>query len=117
MVRTCSSKLDFGPIRSWLGLENQACGGFINHLDSREVALLLSQSIAIEARQEQIFRQMSGLHPMPVWFEAGTLSIVVLDIPCAVYQFFAREHDTVSIAKLSSLARGEPSQYQLRLAQ
>ncbi|KAI6806181.1 hypothetical protein KC332_g13259 [Hortaea werneckii] len=45
--------------------------GFINHLDSREVGQLLAQSIATEARQEMIFRQMSGLHPMPVWFEAG----------------------------------------------
>ncbi|KAF2860329.1 hypothetical protein K470DRAFT_258088 [Piedraia hortae CBS 480.64] len=45
--------------------------GFINHLDSREVGQLLAQSIATEARQEMIFRQMSGLHPMPVWFETG----------------------------------------------
>ena len=45
--------------------------GFINHLDSREVGQLLAQSIATEARQEMSFRQMSGLHPMPVWFEAG----------------------------------------------
>lgn len=45
--------------------------GFINHLDAREVGQLLAQSIATEARQEMIFRQMSGLHPMPVWFEAG----------------------------------------------
>ncbi len=45
--------------------------GFINHLDSREAAQLLSQSIATEARQQLIFRQMSGLFPMPVWFEAG----------------------------------------------
>lgn len=45
--------------------------GFINHLDSREVGQLLAQSIATEARQEMIFRQFSGLHPMPVWFETG----------------------------------------------
>lgn len=45
--------------------------GFINHLDSREVGQLLAQSIATEARQQLIFRQMSGLQPMPVWFEAG----------------------------------------------
>ena len=41
--------------------------GFINHLDSREVGQLLAQSIATEARQQQIFRQMSGLSPMNVW--------------------------------------------------
>lgn len=45
--------------------------GFINHLDSREVGQLLAQSIATEARQQMIFRQMSGLHPMPVFFETG----------------------------------------------
>jgi len=45
--------------------------GFINHLDSREVGQLLSQSIATEARQQMAFRQMSGLFPMPVWFETG----------------------------------------------
>lgn len=45
--------------------------GFINHLDSRETAQLLSQSIATESRQQMSFRQMLGLHPMPVWFETG----------------------------------------------
>jgi hypothetical protein len=45
--------------------------GFINHLDSREVGQLLSQSIATEARQQMSFRQMLGLAPQPVWFEAG----------------------------------------------
>ena len=45
--------------------------GFINHLDSREAAQLLLQSISTEARQQMIFRQFDGLFPMPVWFEAG----------------------------------------------
>ncbi|CZT51895.1 probable protein rds1 [Rhynchosporium secalis] len=45
--------------------------GFQAHLDSREVAQLLDQSIATEARQQMIFRQFSGLFPMPVWFETG----------------------------------------------
>jgi len=45
--------------------------GFINHLDSREVGQMLSQSIATEARQQISFRQMLGLFPMPVWFETG----------------------------------------------
>ncbi|KAK4619341.1 hypothetical protein CLAFUW4_11653 [Fulvia fulva] len=45
--------------------------GFINHLDSREVGQLLAQSIATEARQQMTFRQWSGLHPYPVWFETG----------------------------------------------
>lgn len=45
--------------------------GFINHLDSRETAQMLSQSIATEARQQLSFRQMLGLHPQPVSFESG----------------------------------------------
>jgi len=45
--------------------------GFINHLDSREVGQLLAQSIATEARQQMIFRQMAGLTPMDVSFETG----------------------------------------------
>jgi len=45
--------------------------GFINHLDSRESAQLLLQSISTEARQQMIFRQFDGLFPMPVWFETG----------------------------------------------
>ncbi|KAF7125386.1 hypothetical protein CNMCM5793_001564 [Aspergillus hiratsukae] len=45
--------------------------GFLNHLDSREAATLLLQSITTEARQQMIFRQFEGLFPMPVWFEVG----------------------------------------------
>ncbi|KAI0975645.1 hypothetical protein F4678DRAFT_276448 [Xylaria arbuscula] len=45
--------------------------GFLNHLDSRESAQLLLQSITTEARQQLIFRQFEGLFPMPVWFEVG----------------------------------------------
>ncbi|KAI6715027.1 hypothetical protein PZA11_000014 [Diplocarpon coronariae] len=45
--------------------------GFQAHLDAREVAQLLDQSIATEARQQMIFRQFAGLFPMPVWFETG----------------------------------------------
>lgn len=45
--------------------------GFQSHLDAREVAQLLDQSIATEARQQMIFRQFAGLFPMPVWFETG----------------------------------------------
>lgn len=47
--------------------------GFISHLDSREVATLLVQAESIEARQQMAFRQMLGLHPMPVSFTPGKL--------------------------------------------
>ncbi|GIJ99845.1 hypothetical protein Aspvir_003853 [Aspergillus viridinutans] len=45
--------------------------GFLPHLDSREAAGLLTQSITTEARQQLIFRQFEGLFPMPEWFEVG----------------------------------------------
>lgn len=45
--------------------------GFQAHLDSREAAQHLSQTVATEARQQMVFRQFSGLFPMPVWFETG----------------------------------------------
>ncbi|KAF2871979.1 ferritin-like domain-containing protein [Massariosphaeria phaeospora] len=45
--------------------------GFLNHLDSREAAQMLSQSIATEARQQISFRQMLGVPAMPEWFETG----------------------------------------------
>ncbi|KAI1765656.1 hypothetical protein GGR53DRAFT_253849 [Hypoxylon sp. FL1150] len=45
--------------------------GFLNHLDSRETAQILLQSISTEARQQLIFRQFDGLFPMPEWFQVG----------------------------------------------
>ncbi|KAJ9227576.1 hypothetical protein DTO169C6_217 [Paecilomyces variotii] len=45
--------------------------GFLSHLDSKEVATLLVQAEAIEARQQSVFRQWLGLHPMPIWFAPG----------------------------------------------
>lgn len=45
--------------------------GFLAHLDSREAATLLTQTITVEARQQLIFRQFQGLFPMPEWFETG----------------------------------------------
>ncbi|CAG7928918.1 unnamed protein product [Penicillium olsonii] len=45
--------------------------GFLAHLDSREAATLLTQSITTEARQQLIFRQFEGLFPMVEWFELG----------------------------------------------
>ncbi|KAJ5802897.1 uncharacterized protein N7503_005347 [Penicillium pulvis] len=45
--------------------------GFLAHLDSREAATLLTQSISTEARQQLIFREFEGLFPMPEWFEVG----------------------------------------------
>ncbi|CAK5267291.1 unnamed protein product, partial [Mycena citricolor] len=45
--------------------------GFLAHLNSRDSANLLHQSISTESRQQMIFRQFAGAFPMPVFFEAG----------------------------------------------
>lgn len=45
--------------------------GFLEHLNARDVAQMLLQSITVEARQQVIFRQFEGLFPMPEWFEVG----------------------------------------------
>jgi hypothetical protein len=45
--------------------------GFLEHVDSREAATILLQSITTEARQQMIFRQFDGLFLMPVWFQVG----------------------------------------------
>ncbi|KAI9661187.1 MAG: hypothetical protein M1821_009514 [Bathelium mastoideum] len=74
----CTYNYPFTTVREWLDFNQiltrygeSGVWGFINHLDSREVGQLLAQSIATEARQQMILRQLSGLFPMPVWFEAG----------------------------------------------
>ncbi|KAJ5101833.1 hypothetical protein NUU61_004055 [Penicillium alfredii] len=45
--------------------------GFLAHLDSREAAILLTQTLTTESRQQLIFRQFEGLFPMTEWFEVG----------------------------------------------
>lgn len=76
--RQCVYNYPYTTVREWLDFMQRVTRfgesgvwGFIAHLDSREVAQLLAQSISTEARQQQIFRQMSGLTPMDVWFENG----------------------------------------------
>lgn len=76
--KQCVYDYPYTTVREWLDFMQRltrfgesGVWGFINHLDSREVGQLLAQSIATEARQQQIFRQMSGLTPMDVWFENG----------------------------------------------
>ncbi|KAL9125694.1 MAG: hypothetical protein Q9217_005139 [Psora testacea] len=76
--KQCYYDYPYTAVREWVDFMQRltrfgesGVWGFINHLDSREVGQLLAQSIATEARQQQIFRQMSGLQPMNVWFENG----------------------------------------------
>ncbi|KAL8702081.1 MAG: hypothetical protein Q9201_004583 [Fulgogasparrea decipioides] len=76
--KQCVYDYPYRTVREWIDFMQRVTRfgesgvwGFINHLDSREVGQLLAQSIATEARQQMIFRQMSGLTPMDVWFENG----------------------------------------------
>ena len=76
--KQCYYDYPYQTVREWVDFMQRltrfgesGVWGFINHLDSREVGQLLAQSIATEARQQMIFRQMSGLTPMDVWFENG----------------------------------------------
>ncbi|WPH04757.1 Hypothetical protein R9X50_00765200 [Acrodontium crateriforme] len=59
----CKYNYPFSDVREFVEFNQILTGwgesgvwGFINHLDSREVGQLMAQSIAIEARQEMIFR-------------------------------------------------------------
>lgn len=76
--KQCTYNYPYSTVREYIDFNQKltrfgesGVWGFINHLDSREVGQLLAQSIATEARQQQSFRQMLGLHPYPVWFETG----------------------------------------------
>ena len=76
--RQCTYDYPFTTVREYIDFMQKLTRwgesgnwGFIGHLDSREVATLLVQAEAIEARQQTVFRQMLGLHPMPIWFAPG----------------------------------------------
>ncbi|RDW58912.1 ferritin-like domain-containing protein [Aspergillus mulundensis] len=76
--KQCVYNYPYRTVREWLDFMQRltrfgesGVWGFLSHLDSREVSQMLSQSIAIEARQQMVFRQLAGLAPMPVWFENG----------------------------------------------
>ncbi|KAJ5476937.1 hypothetical protein N7475_002666 [Penicillium sp. IBT 31633x] len=74
----CTYDYTFKTVREFLDFNSKLTRwgesgnwGFLSHLDSKEVATLIVQAEAIEARQQAIFRQMLGLHPMPIWFAPG----------------------------------------------
>lgn len=67
--------------------------GFQAHLDAREVAQLLCQSIATEARQQMIFRQFAGLFPMPY----AVLALEVVAVANS-FQCMVRGRDSTKLA-------------------
>ncbi|ODN80992.1 hypothetical protein L202_03101 [Cryptococcus amylolentus CBS 6039] len=77
-AKQCTYQYDFETVRDFVNFcqrltrwGESGVYGFLPHLDSRPSAQLLLQSITTEARQQMIFRQFSGAHPMPVYFETG----------------------------------------------
>jgi len=69
----------FSNVREYLDFNQQltrwgesGVWGFLSSMNSRDTAQLLSESIATEARQQMVFRQLTGAFPMPVAFEPGT---------------------------------------------
>lgn len=101
--------------------------GFLSHLDSKEVATLLVQAEAIEARQQSVFRQWLGLHPMPIWFAPGEIymvitflchgltgnrrhpSILALDSAFSVHQLLSGEQHSSGLAKFPQSPRFQPA--------
>ncbi|KAK1923366.1 Rds1 protein [Papiliotrema laurentii] len=74
----CEYKYDFDNVRDFVNFcqrltrwGESGVYGFLAHLDARDAATLLTQSITTEARQQMTFRQFSGAHPFPVYFETG----------------------------------------------
>ncbi|WVN90225.1 uncharacterized protein L203_105461 [Cryptococcus depauperatus CBS 7841] len=77
-AKQCTYKYDFENVRDFVNFcqrltrwGESGVYGFLSHLESRPSAQLLLQAISTEARQQMIFRQFSGAHPMPVYFETG----------------------------------------------
>lgn len=63
--KTVLEYLDFNvKLTRWVESGNWC---FLSHLDSKEVATFIVQAEAIEARQQAVFWQLLGLHPMPIW--------------------------------------------------
>jgi hypothetical protein len=64
----CLSLTCFSQLTRW---GESGVYGFLEHLDCRSCAEIVLQSIAVEARQQMVFRQFEGLFPMPFWHLPG----------------------------------------------
>lgn len=68
-VSTLPEYLDFSQkLTRW---SEAGTYGYLPHLNSGPAAQIVLQTITTEARQQMIFRQFSGLFPMPEWFMVG----------------------------------------------
>ncbi|PKX97681.1 putative stress response protein (Rds1) [Aspergillus novofumigatus IBT 16806] len=76
--RQCTYNYPFKTVREFIDFNvkltrwgESGTWGWLSHLNSKEVATMVVEAEAIEARQQAIFRQLLGLQPMPIWFAAG----------------------------------------------
>jgi hypothetical protein len=76
--RQCTYNYPFKTVREFIDFNvkltrwgESGTWGWLSHLNSKEVATMVVEAEAIEARQQAIFRQLLGLQPMPMWFAAG----------------------------------------------
>ncbi|RHZ43057.1 putative stress response protein (Rds1) [Aspergillus thermomutatus] len=76
--RQCTYSYPFKTVREFLNFNvkltrwgESGTWGWLRHLNSKEVATMVVKAEAIEARQQATFRQLLGLHPMPIWFAPG----------------------------------------------
>ncbi|KAH9477311.1 Protein rds1 [Psilocybe cubensis] len=77
-AKPCTYQYPFTTVREFLDFSQQVTRwgeagtiGFIPHLNSRDSAQMLLQTVTTEARQQMAFRQLEGLFPMPVDFQTG----------------------------------------------
>ncbi|KAG7086241.1 hypothetical protein E1B28_002212 [Marasmius oreades] len=77
-AKPCNYSYPFTDVRGFLDFSQKITRygeagtvGFMEHLNSRAAAQMLSQTVTVEARQQLIFRQFEGLFPMPEWFIPG----------------------------------------------
>lgn len=77
-ARPCTYRYNFNTVREFIDFCQKLTRwgeagvyGFLEHLNARDSATLLLDSITVEARQQMAFRQLEGLFPMPEWHETG----------------------------------------------
>ncbi|PPQ91071.1 hypothetical protein CVT25_014739 [Psilocybe cyanescens] len=77
-AKPCTYRYPFTTVREFLDFSQQVTRwgeagtiGFLEHLNSRDAAQMLLQTVTTEARQQMAFRQLEGLFPMPVDFQTG----------------------------------------------
>ncbi|KAK2796670.1 hypothetical protein FQN51_009111 [Onygenales sp. PD_10] len=120
----CNYNYPFTTVREWLDfcqkvarLGESSVFGFLPHLNSREAAILLLQAISTESRQQIIFRQLSGLFPMPVWFEVAVpqswgwslLAPYIASCPAGQTRLVWRNFPALSIIDQPNPARVDPA--------